>query len=255
MVFNSIYNGLRFIIDPIFNPILNLPPLLAILLIAIIISLITTFAYKWLTNQEEMKRLKQEQKALQKKVKEHRNEPQKMMQLNKEAMQKSTKLMSASMKPMFITMLPIILIFMWLNLHLSYLPIMPNDEFTTTAYFKKGTMGEVSLLVSGGLTLLSNSNQVIEENKASWTLKGDAGEYILEYQYDNRPYFKDLLITTEKEYKTPIQKVSDSNMKSINVDHEKLKVNLGIIRLSWFWTYLIFVLVISSTMRKVFKVY
>ena len=179
-----------------------------------------------------------------------------MMALNKEAMSKSTKLMTASMKPMFITMLPIILIFMWLNLHLSYLPIMPNEEFTTSVQFKQGSVGEISLVnVPEGLALLSSSTQKIDDDKAMWKLSGKAGEYDLEYLYADRTYIKGLLITTEKEYKNPILPVKDSNIKSINIDQEKLKVNLGVMKLSWFWTYLIFTIAVSTLMRKIFKVY
>jgi len=254
-IFDGLYNGLKFIVDPIFNPILELPPILSILIISIIIALITTFAYKWLTNQEEMKRLKEEQKELQKKVKEYKDNPQKMMETNKEAMAKSMKLMNASFKPMFITMIPIILIFMWLNLHLSYLPINPGQEFTSTVQFKQGTFGQITLIVPEEMTLHGNAMQDIIDDKAQWLLSGEAGEYILEYQYDERQYHKNLLITTEKAYENPVLPVKGSNIKSINIDQEKLKVNLGVMKLSWFWTYLIFTIIVSSTLRKLLKVY
>ena len=40
------------ILDPIFGPLLNLPPFLALLIITFIIMVITTLIYKKVTNQE-----------------------------------------------------------------------------------------------------------------------------------------------------------------------------------------------------------
>lgn len=257
-IFDGIYNGLRFIVDPIFNPILQLPPLLSILIISLIIALITTLAYKLLTNQQEMKRLKEEQKELQKKVKENKDNPKKMMEINKEAMSKSMKLMNASFKPMFITMLPILLIFMWLNLHLSYIPLHPGQEFTTTVHFKSGTFGSVQLvdILPDGMQVLSNSSQEIVDGMASWRLVSDVeNNYDMKFTYDGRQYVKSVIITSGKGYANPVKTVKDSNIKQIVVDQEKLKINLGLFKLSWFWTYLIFTIVLSSTLRKVLKVY
>lgn len=255
MVFDFIYDGLRFLIDPIFAPILNLPPIIAILLIALIISVITTLAYKWMTDQVRMKQIKEQQKEMQKEIKANRDNPKKVMELNKKAMETSLEMMRASLKPMLITMLPVLLIFMWLNLHLSYLPVLPGQEFNSTVYFKDGVEGDISLNAAEGITIISDNVQEIVDGQARWTLKGEAGEYYLDYFYEGRYFQKELLITEEKEYKNPIMKVSDSNIKIIAIDQQRLKVNFGFFHLSWFWTYLIFTLILSSVLRKVMKVY
>ena len=89
----------------------------------------------------------------------------------------------------------------------------------------------------------------------TWELQGEEGEHYLEYQYGDRIFQKDVLITTEKGYRNPVQVVSNSDVKSINIDMQKLKVNLGFMNLSWFWTYVIFTLITSTLMRKILKVY
>ena len=67
-------------LDPIFNPvmlpILSFNPILGIIILALIITLIVTLAYKFFSNQEEMKRLKDKQKEFQDKMKSFKDKPE-----------------------------------------------------------------------------------------------------------------------------------------------------------------------------------
>ena len=58
------------VLNPVLGPLLTKSPLLLIILISMVISVIITVAYKFLTNQNEMKRLKEQQKEFQKQMKE-----------------------------------------------------------------------------------------------------------------------------------------------------------------------------------------
>ena len=55
------------LLGPIFAPLLKLPIFWAILIIALFVSLIITFVYKWMTDQHLMKTLKEDIKSFQKK--------------------------------------------------------------------------------------------------------------------------------------------------------------------------------------------
>lgn len=107
-MFDSFFNWL-------FKPILNLSPLLGVIIISFIITAFITFIYKFMTDQEMMKSLREELKKFQKEMKELRNNPQKMMETQKKAMDVNMKYMMHSFKPMFITLIPIIIIFGWLR--------------------------------------------------------------------------------------------------------------------------------------------
>ena len=128
--------------------IFQLPPLVTIAIISLVISLIIVLVYKFLTNQREMKDMKDKLKDYQKQMKELRNDPKRLMEVQKEAMQLNMKYMKHSLKPTLITFLPIILIFGWLSAHLAYLPIESGQEFTTTIAFDKGTTGVIEMLES-----------------------------------------------------------------------------------------------------------
>ena len=91
MVFENLLN-------PVFDPLLNLPTLLAVVILSFLISLIITVVYKFTTNKRLMKDLKEEMKEFQKEVKELKKEPEKAMQVQKKAMQTNMKYMMNEMK-------------------------------------------------------------------------------------------------------------------------------------------------------------
>ena len=101
-------------LDPVFGWTLSLPLFLAILVLALIVTMISNLIYKYTTDQKEMKRLKTEIEEYRKKIKDARDNPKKMLKLNDEAMRVNMQYMTKSLKPMLFTFIPIILIFTWM---------------------------------------------------------------------------------------------------------------------------------------------
>ena len=89
-------------------------PLWSLGAISIVITLISTLAHKWLTNQEQMTNLKKRQKEIQKQLKGCKDD-QILKELNLEIMQITGTLMKASMKPMIFTIIPFLIIFAWVR--------------------------------------------------------------------------------------------------------------------------------------------
>ncbi|MBN2567125.1 TMCO1/EMC3 family protein [Candidatus Woesearchaeota archaeon] len=243
------------IMDPLLGWTLSLPPLVAILIVSLILSVFITLIYKYTTDQKMMKNLKESMKASQAEMRKHKDNPAKVMAMQKEAMEKNMKYMMSSFKSTFITMIPIILIFGWLNAHLAYEPIQPGAEFTTTMTFKNGVSGEAMLSAPDEVALLSDARQTIEDAKASWTLEGAAGRYLLEYAFGDKVYDKEVLIDGDR-YTAPVKQVKDTQVKEIRVGNEKLIV-LDLLgwRIGWLGTYIIFSILFSMVMRKLLKVY
>jgi len=247
---------LESIINPIFEPILQLPILWAIIIISLLLALFMTLIYKWMTDQHLMKTLKEDIKKFQQQMREFKSDPKKVMEIQKRAMQTNMKYMSHSMRPTLITFIPIIIIFGWMHAHLAYEPIMPGQEFTTTVLLKEGAVGSVELIVPEQLTLLTNSTQEIVDNQASWKLEGPEGEYLLEYKYNEQKFSKDLLITDKQSYKQPEKNIKDSQITKITVDHKKIiPLNIFGWKIGWLGTYIILSIIFSSVIRKLLKVY
>ena len=112
-------------LNAVFNPILALDPnpanpALTVLIIAFIVSLITTIANKYLVDQDEMNAQQAEMKEFNKRLKEAQKrgdgkEIAKLQAEQTELMQKQTAMMTNQFKPMIVTFVPIILIFFWMR--------------------------------------------------------------------------------------------------------------------------------------------
>jgi len=99
----------------IFGSLISWNPLVAIIIISFLMTLLITLSYKFLTNQELMKSLKQEIKDFQQQMKEHKDDSSKVMEIQKLSLEKNMKYMMHSFKPTLFTFVPLIIIFTWLR--------------------------------------------------------------------------------------------------------------------------------------------
>ena len=112
-------------LNSVFNPILAIDPnptnpALTVLIIAFIVSLITTVANKYLVDQDEMNEIQAEMKEFQKELREAQKSGDgkraaELQAKQPELMQRQSKMMSNQFKPMIVTFVPIILIFFWMR--------------------------------------------------------------------------------------------------------------------------------------------
>ena len=112
-------------LNAIFNPILAMDPnptnpALTVLIIAFIVSLITTIANKYLVDQDEMNEHQAKMKDLNKRMRDAQKrgdgkELAKIQAEQTEMMKDQTAMMSNQFKPMLVTFVPIILIFFWMR--------------------------------------------------------------------------------------------------------------------------------------------
>ena len=132
------------VMNGIFNPLLALDPnpanpALTVLVIAFIVSFITTVANKYLVDQDEMNEIQAESKALTKELREaqKKGDGKKVAELQAkqtEMMQQQTAMMSNQFKPMLVTFVPIILIFFWMrgSAVSNLLIILPQSVYWVT---------------------------------------------------------------------------------------------------------------------------
>jgi uncharacterized membrane protein (DUF106 family) len=247
------------VLNPVFQPLLDLSPFWALLIISLGISFLVTIIYKYVTDQNKMKALKDKQKDYQKRLKELRNNPSEMMKVQKEAMKVNMEYMKHSFKPTLFTLLPILLIFGWMAAHLSFEPIYPGEQYSVSATFLEGISGDAELVFEEGTELISDSIQKIEQNKVTWNLKSDEGEHFLTIKQDDQEQVKKVLITTELKTEPQISLYDHSNIESITINYKALKP-LGKFSIfgwkpGWLGWYIIFSLVFSMGLRKLMKLY
>ena len=98
-------------------------PKTSIAIISVGVTLVSTLAQKWLTNQEHLRTLKKRQKEIQKELKGCKDNCV-MQELNAEMMKLTGLMFKSSMKPMFATMIPFLILFWWLKS--IYVPLLGN---------------------------------------------------------------------------------------------------------------------------------
>lgn len=261
--------------DPILGWVLYLHPALGLLLISLLISVITTLAIKFLTNQTLMKDLRNELKELQKEMKDLRNNPKKMAKINERVMETNSKYMSHSMRPTFFTLIPILLIFGWLSSHIGYYPIWPDQPFELTINFEDDVYGNISLVLPEGLELKEgSSDREILRTEVSWILAGEEGDYQVGVMFNDKLYEKRVLVTKEREY-APVEKSfrkkmlffsskEENGVNSITINNKEVKPfeDVPVIKdipiisnFNWFWTYFIFSIAFSMGLRRLLNLY
>ena len=113
------------VLNAIFNPILAMDPnpanpALTVLIIAFIVSLITTIANKYLVDQDALNERQKRMQDFNKELREaqKRGDGKRMAELQAQQadmMKDQTAMMSDQFKPMIVTFVPIILIFFWMR--------------------------------------------------------------------------------------------------------------------------------------------
>src|SRR3989338_3146270 len=104
----SFIDFLNPVLNPTLGPLMSIPNPWNLLFLSLLITLVMTLLYKFLTDQKLMKELKDEMKKL-------KDNPEKMMEVQKKAMEKNMKYLFQSLKPTLITFIPILIIFEWIR--------------------------------------------------------------------------------------------------------------------------------------------
>jgi len=111
------------IFDPTLGAILNWNVFWGMAFITFVLSIITTLVQKYGTDQKTLSEMKKRQKEIQKEMKEYRDHPQKILELNKESMGFMGEMMKISMGSVVYTIVPFILLFRWFVDYFSILDI------------------------------------------------------------------------------------------------------------------------------------
>ncbi|MCX8147307.1 MAG: EMC3/TMCO1 family protein [Candidatus Woesearchaeota archaeon] len=282
----AFYEYLNKVIDPLIGPLLMLGHFWALVILSLVLSVITTLIYKFMTNQQMLKAMNEELKNIQKEMKKHSKNAAKVMELQKKSLDLSMKRMVHTLWPTFVNFIPLILVFGWLSMNFTFAPIEPNQKFDLYVFFENNITGNsnITINVPGGLELLSDNKPPLNIIKAGeemnfkniyitnkryngfltgkediyfkgWKLKGKEGTHTIEIDVGNAKYFIDVMISKNK-YINPIQPIEDGVIKGIMIDLPKLNIlNLFGWKIGWLGSYIIFSLLFATIVRKVLKVY
>jgi uncharacterized membrane protein (DUF106 family) len=251
------------LIDPLLDWVLIFSPIVSIIIIGLMMSVLTTVIYKFASDQKKIKKLKDDMKVMQKKMKEiPKDQPEKMMELNSKIMKMQGPLMKESFKSMIYTIIPSLLVLAWMSANLAFFPLYPGQDFTITAEFNEGVIGDVSLdMTPGSVEYVNGATQSIVDGKAVWVVNAkEANSYSAAIDFHDELYSQEILIVDVpgRKYSNPEQIVEKGGLKTITVGNKKAAPLQGIPILSginWLWTYILVTVICSSLLRKALKVY
>lgn len=137
----AIYGFLNITIGSIFD----LPPVIAIFILAGILGIFITAVTRFTVNQEEMKKTRDEVSSFQKRMAKaqkegNKKELKKLQPEQQRINQLNMKMMNSSMKPMLFTMIPILILFGWMRAHYTdpnMIAIHLPFDFSLFAYFHR----------------------------------------------------------------------------------------------------------------------
>ncbi len=243
-------------LDILFGFSLSLPVPVSIGIISFLLSILVILIYKYSTNQTLMRSLKGEIQEHQKSLKQHKDNPDKMMEVQKLAMEANMKYLSHSMRPTLITFLPLLFIFGWLSAHFQYVPISPGVFGVDVSTFSNNSES-VNVSLPLGVDFINKS----AETQGNLLLNhfmlraGEVGKYTLNFSTSNRSYTKIVDVTTLQRYEPPEKIVDDGFVKSITTIQKPLVVfDLGFFTLKWIGTYIIFSIIFSMSLRKLLNI-
>ena len=252
------------ILEPILRPLLDsTSPFLALLIVSLFVSLLTTIVYKFATDQDKLRSLKADLKRYQKKMTANKDNPEKALKIQKDVMRVNGEYMKQSLRSTLYTFLPIILFFGWLQANMAFMGLPPGELFEVTVELPEGIDESVTLVLAEGLTSPQNLTKASENSIVSWDIQGDAGIYDSSIQVGEEEHFFSFIISDKVEYIAPVNQVEDSALVStISVGNEKLLIFEGIPLLGsipwiktfgWFGAYFLFSIVFSTVLRRALK--
>jgi len=257
----QITNLITSMMDYVLGWILYLPRDLMIFLVAILTSAILTFARKFTTNQDWLKRAADDKARLRELAREAKAAGDKPARKRHKALIAQIKggSMKYELKPLAYAIIPIALLATWCFTRLGFHPPAVGETVEVRAYFPKSLIGRTAHLVpdpQGRIDLEPNPHGWVQpivmdsypapenawdrlnarasdflgarpplEGVARWRVKasGQPGSWVLKIRRDGRTYEKDVLVGSRK-YASTVQFYDSGPVQAIEVALRPVKL-------------------------------
>ena len=113
--FPIIKDSIHFVLDPTAGALLDWNVNFGIIIIAAVISFCLTLIQKYTIDQDSLKELKKQQKNIREEMQKHKDNSEKLMELNKRNLEFAMKSMDLSTNSLLYSFLPILLFFRWFS--------------------------------------------------------------------------------------------------------------------------------------------
>ena len=261
------------ITDPVLGWMLHLPRDAALFIVAIGTALILTLVRLFTTNQDLLKRCKNDLRRVKELIRDakKRGDKEALKRHRATVQQINLRKFSCEGKPLLVSIIPIAVLAVWCFSRIAYRAPKGDDPVVVRAYFEISEIGDlVYILPQGGLQAESGLISRVKEDKntdtgevangvAEWKLlcKKRPEPYTVKFRYRGKTYAKELLVDGVH-YSQPIELCEGKTLELALPEYKLFGFVPGInwIMLQpWIVGYLVIVIPFSVVLKPLLHIY
>ncbi|MFT4250531.1 MAG: EMC3/TMCO1 family protein [Candidatus Woesearchaeota archaeon] len=238
------------VLDALLGWSLQMDLWLGLFLLALIITVLMNAVYYFVTDQKEMRRLKGRIKDLQADMKKHRDNQKKVMQLQKNLLKLNGEYTKKSLKPTLYTLIPILIVFGWMAANLAFAPVLPGEEVVFVVEMREPAI----LTLVGDVQVDERTKETIERER-SWRISASSSVNFSVQTQEGESITRELVISS----------IPSANVESHDAPFRRSTIEYGKAtpfggfsmfgyRPGWLFTYILYSIVLSILIRKVFRI-
>ncbi|HEB35422.1 hypothetical protein LCGC14_1405220 [marine sediment metagenome] len=278
-IFNSVFGK---IFDFIFFLFRSMNPWIGMILISVLTALLMLFVFRFTSNQEGIKRVKNKIKAHLLELRLFKDSMSLSFKAQGNILRYNLRYISYSTKPMLVMIIPLILILIQLNFWFGYEALTPGQETILKVKLEEGHNPldiDISLEPSSGFDIQTPPLRIEEEREINWRLQArEKGVHDLTFIVNGQKFTKKVSVAQR-----PLSKISplkvkrnfinelinpgespfpgDSPIKAIEVKYQSKDMNLFGWSIPWLfgippWLVVYFALsiILGFVLKGIFKV-
>ncbi len=250
---------------------LYLPRDLTLLILALITSGLLVIARRWLTDQQLLRRCRDDKRQLKALIRQARREKDRAAVARMKLVKQQLTLLAfrCEGKPLLAILIPIILLTTWGFGRMDYLPAQPGEPIAITATLPATQAGHLIHIVPvTGITAVSGWVQEVAvtddappQGQATWQLRAQASAqpYELTLRYRGQAYPFALQVGTPY-YELPVIDVDAPELSQIHVGLTPYRPfgfipGWGMMLPAWIVGYLVIALPVASLIKRLTRIY
>ncbi len=263
------------IFDILFLPFQNMNPWIGMIVISLLTGLLMLFIYKFTSNQEGIKNIKNKIKAHLLELRLFKDSLSISLKSQGNILRANFKYIGYAMKPLLVMIIPVMFILIQLNFRFAYDSFDPNQKTILRVQFMEGVplMDTVIDIKTGsGVILETPPLRIMESNEINWRIRTEEiGIHEIIIMVDGQEYTKSISVgqktlrrisplKTKKNFfreffypaESPLPK--NSPIEYIEITYPSRNMNLFGLGINWLIAYFALSIIIGFSLKGFFKV-
>lgn len=261
------------IFDVFFYPFVHLPPLWGLLSISVLTGLLMLFIFRYTSNQEGIRRVKDRIKAHFFEIRLFKDDLGLMLEAQKKILKLNLTYMKHSLKPMAVLIIPVVLIMIQVGVRFDRSPLEIGESAILKIKYEDSASFQGGAAVSSlkGIRVETDALRVFSENEMNWRIKAlEEGVHEVDILLRQGPLRKTVSVGSHARKISPLR-VSGGLLDRLiypsekglpddwGIDYVKVEypaVNYSILGLDLHWLVIFFVVSIATgfALKRIFRV-